>query len=193
VSRIVIVSGPPACGKTTLAARLAADLSLPLIAKDGIKETLFEALGTGDVEWSKLLGRGSFALIWHMLEAELAAGRSTLVEGNFDAEYGNRQLARLAERFDLEALQIHCRAEVEVLYKRYAERASGRHPGHVDAERLAGLHELLDAERYLLSVPGRTIVLDTTSFDAFDYDGVRRAASAHLSRGAADAATRRRP
>jgi ATP-dependent protease Clp ATPase subunit len=50
---VVFVSGPPASGKTYVADLLAAHLSLPLIAKDRIKETLFDALGTGDTAWSR--------------------------------------------------------------------------------------------------------------------------------------------
>ena len=37
--RFVLVAGPPGAGKTTLAAPLAAELELPLIANDPIKET----------------------------------------------------------------------------------------------------------------------------------------------------------
>lgn len=40
----VIVSGPPASGKTTMAAPLAEQLRLPLIAKDTIKDALMNML-----------------------------------------------------------------------------------------------------------------------------------------------------
>ena len=40
----VVVSGPPGSGKTTLAPRLAAELDLPLIAKDTIKQALLAVL-----------------------------------------------------------------------------------------------------------------------------------------------------
>ncbi len=50
---IVLVTGPPASGKSFVAALVAERFGLPLIAKDAIKETLFESLGTGDVAWSQ--------------------------------------------------------------------------------------------------------------------------------------------
>ena len=43
--RIVLVSGAPGSGKTTLAHPLAEQLGLPLFAKDTIKEALHDNLG----------------------------------------------------------------------------------------------------------------------------------------------------
>ena len=177
----MIVGGPPASGKTTLATRLAADFSLPLISKDGIKGAFFESVGIGDREWSQQLGRGSFAVIWHVLEAEVAAGRSVLIEGNFHVVHSTAALERLRKSFDFTALQVHCRAPVSVLYERYERRIADRHPGHVDDERLADIHEVLISDRYLLQLPGKPIVVDTTSFDDFDYDSVRDAVDSFLA------------
>lgn len=178
--RIVIVGGPPASGKTTLARRLAADFSLPLITKDGIKEALFESVGIGDREWSQRLGRGSFALVWHVLEAELAAGRSVLIEGNFDAAHSTAELERLRQRFNFAALQIHCRAPVQLLYERYRQRVAQRHAGHVDGERIADIDVVLDPERYLLPLPDKLVVADTTLFGDLEYQAVQAAVRAHF-------------
>ena len=41
----VLVAGWPGSGKSTLAAALAAELGLPLLAKDEIKEALMDGLG----------------------------------------------------------------------------------------------------------------------------------------------------
>ena len=72
---LVIVTGPPCTGKTTLARRLAADLGLPLMSKDTIKETLFEVLGVPDRAGSKRLGGASMELLYTFIEAQLAAGQ----------------------------------------------------------------------------------------------------------------------
>ncbi|WP_338200032.1 hypothetical protein [Candidatus Nephthysia bennettiae] len=56
----MLVGGPPASGKSSLAAPLAVELELPLIAKDAIKEALMDVLGLpGDVEESRRLGRAA--------------------------------------------------------------------------------------------------------------------------------------
>jgi predicted kinase len=54
---VVVATGIPASGKTTLATALSAQLEWPLISKDVVKEALFDALGTGDLQWSQRLGR----------------------------------------------------------------------------------------------------------------------------------------
>ena len=41
----VLVAGPPGSGKSSLAAPLAKELGLPLLAKDEIKEALMSELG----------------------------------------------------------------------------------------------------------------------------------------------------
>jgi tRNA A37 N6-isopentenylltransferase MiaA len=50
---LVVVTGMPAAGKTTLAHNLSRRLSLPLIERDRIKVRFYETLGTGDVKWSE--------------------------------------------------------------------------------------------------------------------------------------------
>jgi cytidylate kinase len=52
----VVVSGPPGSGKTTLARHIAAELQLPLIAKDTMKQALMEILDVPDVAASRHVG-----------------------------------------------------------------------------------------------------------------------------------------
>jgi AAA domain len=55
----IVVSGPPASGKTSLAAPLSQALGVALISKDAIKERLFEAVGYGGSAWSRTLSRAA--------------------------------------------------------------------------------------------------------------------------------------
>ena len=67
----VLVAGPPGSGKSSLAAPLARELGLPLLAKDAIKEALMAVLGPpATVEESRRLGRAA-------VMAMLAAARSS--------------------------------------------------------------------------------------------------------------------
>jgi predicted kinase len=58
----VLVAGWPAAGKSTLARALAAELGLPLLVKDEIKEALMDGLGyPATVAQSRRLGRAATA------------------------------------------------------------------------------------------------------------------------------------
>lgn len=156
---LVVVTGPPAAGKTTIARALAARLRLPLIAKDTIKEALFDGLGSGDLAWSQRLGTGTYLALLALSEDSVAAGASLVLEANFvrGSEIETR-LAALSARF----VQIHCSAPLEVLLGRYARRE--RHPGHVDAERVEALRDAVETGRHdPLDLPGELLRLDTSS------------------------------
>lgn len=83
VPLLVVVTGMPSSGKTTIAESLAERLRLPLIAKDDLKESLFESLGAGDVAWSSRLGSAAYNLIFELASRILAAHVSMIVEANF--------------------------------------------------------------------------------------------------------------
>jgi predicted kinase len=154
----VVVTGPPAAGKTTVARAVAARLRLPLIAKDTVKEALFDALGTGDLAWSRRLGEATYAAMLGVAEESAAAGASFVLEANFvrGGEFADR-LAALPARF----VQVHCNAPLELLLDRYGSRE--RHPGHVDSERIDALREAVETGRHdPLDLPGETIRIDTS-------------------------------
>ena len=51
--RLVVVSGLPASGKSTVARTLAGALGLPLLDKDVFLEALFASDGIGDAAWRR--------------------------------------------------------------------------------------------------------------------------------------------
>jgi predicted kinase len=169
---IVVVTGPPAAGKTTVAEALAEGLRLPLIAKDPVKEVLFDALGHGDVEWSKRLGRAVYPLLYHALEQQLRAGRACVLEANFDHAAATDTLAELRARQPFRALQVVCVADPETLLARYRVRA-GRHPGHLDAQRVDDVRDAITAGRWrALDLGGETVEVDTTDWAAVDLEAL---------------------
>jgi predicted kinase len=168
---VVVVTGPPASGKSTVAALLAQELRLPLVAKDVVKELLFDALGTGDIAWSQRLGRAVYPLLLHVVELELRANRSCIVEANFDHDAAGQALRALQRRQPFRAVQIVCAGDPEVLVRRYAARAGTRHPGHVDIDRVEEIRAAIAAGRWrLLDLEGESVEIDTTDWALVDTD-----------------------
>ena len=126
----VLVGGPPASGKSSLAAPLAVELGLPLIAKDAIKETLMDVLGLPrDVEESQQLGR---AAVMAMLTVARTSPGAVL-----DSTWYQYTLPALRELRELRGplVEVRCVLPEEVARRRYAERSRHRHAGHLDADR----------------------------------------------------------
>ena len=117
----VVVSGLPGSGKTTIAAPLAEALGLPLLARDSIKESLWDALGAGDLAWSRRLGGASAEAFWR-----LAAEMRAAVLDNFF----HRAFAHRLEALPGPIVEVHCSCPPALALERYQSRQ--RHPCHFD-------------------------------------------------------------
>lgn len=149
--RIVLISGPPASGKSTIARPLAEALGFALLTKDDIKESLFASLGgtPGDVAFSRRLSDASMQLLW-----DLAPRCPRIVlEANFrtQSEFERAQVASLIARPRTQLVEVFCHIPLEEAARRFAARARhGRHPAHALREMsIEQLH--VYAERFALS------------------------------------------
>ena len=125
---MVLVSGVPGTGKSTIAGPLAAELGFALLAKDTIKEVLADEL-SGDLRAdpavaSRRLGAAAMELLW-----ALAAGIPAVVlDANFwvtDARLAGR-VAALSAR----PVEVFCTCPAELAAQRYAARLGRLHPVH---------------------------------------------------------------
>ncbi len=157
--RLIVVTGLPGAGKTTLARELAARYRLPLIGKDLIKEPLLDVLGAADAAQSRRLSDASFAVLFGVARALEAAGVSFLLEGNFRP--GEHE-APLQEALGTAwVAQIVCRAPEAERVTRLAARQSDplRHVGHHLGERLAAQSPPARADAFL-DLPSARFVQD---------------------------------
>jgi predicted kinase len=185
---LIIVSGLPGAGKTTLAKWLSYELHLPLIYRDGLKELLFDSLGWSDREWSRTLGRASYDLLYYMLETHIGFGRSCIVESNFDPEQASVRFRALRQKYNFEPFQIQCVADNAVLVARYRLRAFSieRHPGHTDHVSFGEFAPQFSKEYYIthgkFDIGGSYVALDTTDISAIDAECVLRSLRAIVDR-----------
>jgi predicted kinase len=111
----VLVAGWPGSGKSTLAAALAAELGLPVLAKDEIKEALMDGLGRPDtVEASRRLGR---AAVLAMLRVARRCPGAVLDSTWFG--YALRPARALPGRL----VEVHCTVPLELARARYRARS----------------------------------------------------------------------
>jgi predicted kinase len=136
LARLLLITGAPGTGKTTLAAELARRLAAPLIAKDAIKEALFDRLGAPDASASRALSDASFAVMFALAREQLVAQVSFLMEGNFRVAEHGAVLRALLAGVEVRLGQVLCELPEEARRARLRARARdpARHAAHRDAE-----------------------------------------------------------
>jgi len=161
-SRVILITGLPATGKTTLARTLAARYRLPLVAKDLIKEPLLDVLGATDAAQSRRLSDASFAILFAIARELHAGGVDMLLEGNFRPGE-HEQVLRASLPVWIHSAQVLCRVDEAERVSRLSRRRTDpeRHAGHRDADlALAAPASHGDA---FLDLPGARFIYDGTN------------------------------
>jgi predicted kinase len=182
---IIIVTGGPAAGKSTLAKWLSQELKLPLVSKDGIREGLFDRLGWKNRKWAQLLGKASVDMMFYFARAELEVGHSIIMDNSFYPPVSNPRFQALKEEYNAESIQIVCDSDRETLFQRFKARADSgdRHPGHGDRDVLEELYaNLAHNSSQILDIDGSVIEVDATDFVKVDYEKILKQVKSLLMR-----------
>lgn len=163
----IIISGPPASGKTTLGWQLKNHYNLPFIYKDLIKESLFDTLGIADSEWSGKLGYSSVVLLYKLLDEILSAKKSLIFESAFLGYKESGNTKNIIEKYHAKPIEIHCNASSEIIIERFKkrEKSSERHKGHHRSNVIQDLEErLLHGVYGSLSLDNNVVQWQTDDF-----------------------------
>lgn len=169
-STLVVITGHPGSGKTTLAQKLAEQYGLLYVSKDALKERIFDGLGSSDKEWSLKVSGVAHRIMDDIVRQELRIGHSVIVESNFKPSPDSERFSAFISESGAACMQIMCTAGGDELFKRWNERiANGsRHEGHVEAISLNDIRRDLSRPYEPLRLPGRLITIDTTDPAAID-------------------------
>lgn len=174
MSKLLIITGLPATGKTILSRKIAEHFSIKLLSKDSFKEKLFDINGVKDRDHARFLGQQAYKLLYSECENLLQQNIDLILESNFTRE-SEEILSNLIKKYNLNCLQILCSCDENVLYPRFVARAfsNDRHKGYLDHIHFPNEKEKLKKDKsYFLDIPAKRHEVDTTDFNKIDYDEI---------------------
>lgn len=164
--RLVLISGLPAAGKTTLAARLGRDLPAPVIHRDLLRRRVLFPIADALPETRDHIPEATNRMVVGMLEAIVDAGGLAVLDGNFNNPYhGAAVRDSLAER-DVRCFEVCVWGDADELRRRFIARADP--PLTPDLEPY--FESVLVRERVpVLGPPTPAFHIDTTDLGALDH------------------------
>lgn len=167
MSKILIVAGDLAAGKSNLARKLSAHLRVPYFSKEHIKEILGEEIEYSKREDNKKLSNSAIDLLLHILERVTAVGESVILEANFHKDELEK-IKQLCEFNNQKVVLLYLTGDIDVLYERflYREMYKNRHPVHLTHP----LRDVKEFESYILKWRAEEEVLPRNYIDVTGCD-----------------------
>lgn len=131
---IIIITGMPASGKSTVARKLSAFYKWPILEKDDIKEELFDTIGFKCYSEKRKLDEAATAVLIRCVDSVLRGGNSLICVNNFRQKDADRLLKTVMTRNGQCVFLVFC-GNNDIFYERYVARdidvKNLRHPGHI--------------------------------------------------------------
>ena len=163
MSRVIVITGDLASGKSSLADSLSLRLNVPAFKKDVIKENLVDKYGFETREENRALSIQAVNFMFDALRNFAKNNQDIILEANFREEELN-ELKAITDEYNYDVVLFVLRGDIDVLYERFLERLPNRHKAHTSIH----LEDSVDKFReYVLSqrmevYPFIPHIIDTT-------------------------------
>jgi predicted kinase len=138
---LVVIHGPPAAGKTTLAEALAEITGFPVLSCDAIKAAIWDRL-KDPASYEHVVVDRAYRIFWRRGRRMLEAGRSIIIEQAFHRGATEPHLLPLLARS--RAVYVYCSIPSDVAIARFAARVQSgeRHASFVDDDHVEAMRSL---------------------------------------------------
>jgi predicted kinase len=163
--RLLVISGLPAAGKTTLAKMMGAELGLVHVWRDGLRRSMSQWVDTLSREQNWLLGEAFNELVNTVLGAVLDAGHGAVVDSNFNRDEQAEAVRRFVATRRPRCFEICLWGDSDVLRRRFIERAD---PPLTEDLQPYFDRVLARERRPVLGPPVPTVQFETSDFAALE-------------------------
>lgn len=167
MSKVIIISGDLAAGKSVLAKKLSRHFRIPFFSKAKFKEILGDEIEFEGIDNNKKVSKGAMDILVHIADHFAKVQGSVILEANFHKEDLERVKRECSFRNHKVAL-LYLTGDVDVLYERflYREMYENRHPVHLTHP----LRSVEEFEQYINKLRNEEEVfprlfIDTTNCD----------------------------
>lgn len=116
MAQLIIFTGLPGTGKSSLAEAVGQQLSIPVIAKDWLEATLKRCELRPKDELSPNLGYAAYELLTTLAEQQLKLGHTVILDSVVGIEPIRQQWRKLAETYEADWTVIECICSDETVH-----------------------------------------------------------------------------
>jgi len=177
-SKIIIIEGYLASGKSTFARRLSKEINVPYLIKDTFKIALCDSIQITNREDGRRFSAVTFDAMMYVAERLIETGYPIIIEGNF-VPAGIKKtneagvIKALINKYPCQSLTYKFMGDTRILYDRYIEREKTLERGDANRDFTEIAYE--DFNRYChdldnFNLDGEIISIDTTDFEMVDFE-----------------------